>query len=84
MSLPSGRQNFIQCDKHKKLLSADQSSISGMRRMRGSVKMSYSSLLGVLNSDTTAPSGPDWNQWRVLMGIVYCSPGWRITSCQTV
>jgi branched-subunit amino acid ABC-type transport system permease component len=57
-----------------------QSVISGMRRIRESVNTSLSSRLVLENSETMAPSGPAWNQCRVLGGMVYCSPGFRIIS----
>ena len=40
------------------------------RRIAGSVKTSCSSVLRVLNSDTTAPSAPAWNQCHVFGGMV--------------
>ena len=54
------------------------------RSIRSSVKISHSSVLRVENSDTTAPSGPAWNQCLVLGTSVYCSPGRSITSWNTV
>src|SRR5690348_11494421 len=48
---------------------------SGMRLMRGSVKISNSSRLVLENSETTAPSSAAWNQCSVLGGMVYWSPG---------
>ena len=59
-------------------------SITGSRLMFISVKISYSSKLGVLNSDITAPSGPAWNQCLVSGCIVYCSPAWSTISWNTV
>jgi hypothetical protein len=53
-------------------------------RMRGSVKMSNASRLVELNSLMTAPSSPLWNQWRVLGGMVYWSPGRSSISWKTV
>ena len=55
-----------------------------IRWMSGSVKRSFSSVLRVENSETTAPSPPAWNQCRVLGEMVYWSPGFRAISCQTV
>src|SRR5512141_1676229 len=56
----------------------------GARRISGSAKMSDSSRLRVENSETTAPSSPAWNQCGVFGGNVYCSPGRRTISCQTL
>ena len=53
------------------LRGAQSSRISGILLMRGSVKTSVSSLLVLENSETIAPSGPAWNQWRVFGGMVY-------------
>src|SRR5204862_1738003 len=50
----------------------------------GSVNTSASSVLVDENSDTTAPRSPDWNQCSVSGDSVYCSPGFRTTSCQTL
>lgn len=59
-------------------------SITGSRLIFVSVKISYSSKLGVLNSEITAPSGPAWNQCFVSGTIVYCSPACKTTSWNTV
>jgi len=64
--------------------SVQSSMISGILLMRGSVKTSVSSLLVLENSEMTAPSGPDWNQWRVFGGMVYWWPGSSSTSWSTV
>jgi len=45
------------------------------RKIRGSTNWSNSSELGLENSETMAPSSPDWNQCQVFGGIVYWSPG---------
>jgi len=45
-----------------------QSVWTGIRLISGSVKMSRSSRLLVENSETTAPSGPPWNQCLVFAG----------------
>ncbi len=58
--------------------------ISGARLIRVSVKKSASSVLRVENSETIAPFGPAWNQCSVSGASVYCSPGFRQTSCWTV
>src|SRR3954464_968756 len=47
----------------------------GARSIAGSVKTSSSSRLVEENSETTAPSTPARNQWRVSGGIVVWSPG---------
>jgi hypothetical protein len=57
--------------------------ICGCRAMRRSEKISDSSRLRVENSETTAPSGPAWNQCGVSGRMVCCSPGRSRTSCQT-
>ena len=57
---PGGAQRSVQ-----------SSMISGILLMRGSVKTSVSSLLVLENSEMTAHSEPDWNQWRVFGGMVY-------------
>ncbi len=54
------------------------------RPMDRSVKMSFSSVLCVENSETTAPSSPAWNQCSMFGVIVYWSPGFSSISCQTV
>lgn len=51
-----------------------------VRSTAGSVNTSRLSWLGEENSDTTAPSGPAWNQCKVSGGIVNCSPGRSTTS----
>src|SRR5450756_399722 len=60
------------------------SMISGILLMRGSVKTSFSSVLVLENSEMTAPSEPDWNQWRVFGGMVYWWPGSSSTSWNAV
>ena len=56
---------------------------SGARLIAVSVKTSASSVLRVENSDTTAPSGPPWNQCSVSGIRVYWSPGRSTISCRT-
>lgn len=75
--------HILRCEQAPPVFTT-QSEITGCRRIPGFVNTSYSSRLRLENSDTTAPSGPAWNQCSVSGGMVYCSPGLSTTSCKTV